>query len=378
MTSKMKTVHTMTLEALGGLHHARCSDPNVTPYQNVNENTYYPDTRGVINTNNVWWEEPDTNYDNKAEANAYTNEVFLKTGIEIGVAHKDWHELSDETKNKIYTSTLPVWDSRKNQVVIMTVDDACCKDKLGRPLNPLGRTGNAGRGSLWKYGPNHAADMIGSYYDPSDDMFYYLTIRRRDTREIACPGGMIDPGDQAKLAKQATNVVIQTSKNAASREIMEEAISPEGAAVLQEILADPKKTFVIAAGVVDDDRNTDIAFMVSTAFLAIMDKGTAMKIMLQKQNDEVEDVAWRTLEEIKHDHIGVFASHESFFKSAEGKMHELKNTNGLPNFMPSLKRSITFASDDIKRFKAEPIPVDTLSTRFHSIGFHASYPFARR
>lgn len=163
-----------------------------------------------------------------------------------------------------------------------------------------------------------------------NNTFYYLTIRRRDTREVACAGGMIDPGDQAKLAKHATNVVIQTSKNAATREIVEEAISEEGAAVLAETLADPNNTIVIAAGVVDDARNTDFAFMVSTAFLATMDKETTMKIMLQKQNDEVEDVAWRTLEEIERDSIGVFASHMSFFKIAERKMHELKMPTVFP------------------------------------------------
>ena len=33
-------------------------------------------------------------------------------------------------------------------------------DSLGRPLNPVGRTGLCGRGLLGKWGPNHAADPI--------------------------------------------------------------------------------------------------------------------------------------------------------------------------------------------------------------------------
>ena len=32
----------------------------------------------------------------------------------------------------------------------------------GIPLNPRGRTGVAGRGVLWRWGPNHAADPIVS------------------------------------------------------------------------------------------------------------------------------------------------------------------------------------------------------------------------
>lgn len=377
MLSIMKTVHLETLKAIGVML-ARCCDPEAKPYQNVKENTFYPNKR--VNKDKVWWEDSYDEYNPET----YNNDEFLKKGMEMGWAHKDWNELTDETKNNILTSTLPFWDSEKNQVVLMTVGDACCKDELGRPLNPLGRTGVRGRGSLGKYGANHAADMIPAYYNPSNDMFYYLTIRRRDTREVACAGGMIDPGDQAKLAKQATNVVTQTSKNAATRELKEEAITEEGAAVLAEALADSDKTIVIAAGVVDDARNTDLAFMVSTAFLATMDKQTAMKIMLQKENDEVLDVAWRSLWEIKHDTIGVFASHMSFFKIAERKMKELKDANRLPGMMPSLKRSITFVPDDamppddMKRFKMESAPVDSLSTRFHNIGMHASYPFARR
>jgi len=378
----MKTVHIKTLKAIG-VTLARCCDPEATPYQNVKENTLYPTTR--VNKDKVWWEEPYDEYDEVAES--YNNDEFLKKGMEEGWAHKDWHELSDETKNNILTSTLPFWDSEKDEVVLITVDDACCKDELGRPLNPLGRTGVKGRGSLGKYGANHAADMIPVFFNPSDGKFYYLTIRRRDTHQVACPGGMIDPGDKAKLAKQATNVVIQTSKNAAAREIVEEAISEEGAAVLQQTLADPNNTIVIAAGVVDDARNTDFAFMVSTVIMVPMTKDTAMQIKLQKQNDEVEDVAWRTLEEIEHDTIGVFASHMSFFNIAERKMQELKDAKRLPGMMPlmpSLKRSITFvpddmmSPDDMKRFKMNSAPVDSLSTRFRDIGMNASYPFSRR
>ena len=36
----------------------------------------------------------------------------------------------------------------------------------GAPLNPLGRTGLAGRGLLGKWGPNHAADPIVTRWEP--------------------------------------------------------------------------------------------------------------------------------------------------------------------------------------------------------------------
>lgn len=363
-------VHTWSLQAIGK-PRARCSDPDEMPYQDVQQGTSYPKRR--VDKNKIWWEHPCDEYN----PTFYNNRKFLEKGKKQGWAHNDWDELSLADKQTILTSTLPVWDPDNDQVVFLRVLDACYIDDLGRPKNPLGRTGISGRGSLGKYGANHAADMIPGYFDPDTGEFYFLTIRRRDTCEVACAGGMIDPGDQAKVAKQATNLVIQTSKNAAAREIVEEAISEEGAAVLRETLADPNNTIVIAAGVVDDARNTDNAFMVSTAFLAIMDKETAMKIMLQKQNDEVEDVAWLTLKQIERDEKGVFASHMSFFKAANLKMNQLKKTNRLPGMMPSLKRSNTFVPDDKKRFKVE-LTVDNVQARFHNIGIHASYPFARR
>ena len=68
------------------------------------------------------------------------------------------------------------------------------KPTTSRPLNPVGRTGMAGRGLLGKWGPNHAADPIVTRFDPSDPrVLQMVAIKRKDTGQWAIPGGMVDP-----------------------------------------------------------------------------------------------------------------------------------------------------------------------------------------
>ena len=78
------------------------------------------------------------------------------------------------------------------------------------PLNVRGRTGLKGRGVLGKWGPNHAADPIVTRWkrdsggevvkDPESGkpILQFVSIQRRDTKEWAIPGGMVDPGEQGR------------------------------------------------------------------------------------------------------------------------------------------------------------------------------------
>ena len=75
----------------------------------------------------------------------------------------------------------------------------------GRPLNPVGRTGLSGRGLLWRWGPNHAADPIVTRWKKDEDgrvckvgkkpVLQFAGIQRRDTGHWAIPGGMVDQGE---------------------------------------------------------------------------------------------------------------------------------------------------------------------------------------
>jgi ADP-ribose pyrophosphatase len=118
-------------------------------------------------------------------------------------------------------------------------------DKLGRPLNPMGRQGIAGRGELGKWGVNNAADPIVIAVDEAGHKSILL-IRRRDTGEWALPGGMVDPGEHVSIT--------------AKRELKEEAGID---------LADVP-SIEVAKGYVNDPRNTDNSWMETVASLMVV------------------------------------------------------------------------------------------------------------
>ena len=72
-------------------------------------------------------------------------------------------------------------------------------DAAGRPLNPRGRTGMSNRGTLGKWGANHAGDAVVTRYSPDRPgrPLEFVAIRRQDTGEWAIPGGMMEPAELA-------------------------------------------------------------------------------------------------------------------------------------------------------------------------------------
>ena len=61
----------------------------------------------------------------------------------------------------------------------------------GRPLSPAGPTGITGRGRLHHFGPNPAADAVLTY--GTGRRALVLLVRRRDTGQLAFPGGFREP-----------------------------------------------------------------------------------------------------------------------------------------------------------------------------------------
>ncbi|MHC1697002.1 MAG: ADP-ribose pyrophosphatase [Geobacteraceae bacterium] len=114
-------------------------------------------------------------------------------------------------------------------------------DLAGRPLNPEGRTGLSGRGLLGKWGPNYAADPIITRLNRSSGMLEMLAIQRKDTGQWAIPGGMVDKGEEVSRTL--------------SRELQEET----GVTLAMD------QGRMIYRGYVDDPRNTDHAWMETTA-----------------------------------------------------------------------------------------------------------------
>lgn len=132
----------------------------------------------------------------------------------------------------------PAWDRSLQRTV--SLEGALRQDEEGRPLNPWGRTGLRGRGRLGRHGANFSADPIVTRI--VDDFLEVVLIERKDCREWAIPGGMVDAGEDFRAA--------------ARRELREET-------GLDLSFADAAE---VASGYVDDPRNTDHAWMESKAF----------------------------------------------------------------------------------------------------------------
>lgn len=151
------------------------------------------------------------------------------------------------------------------------------RDAEGRPLNPWGRTGLAGRGRLGKHGANFSADPIvtrraGGHLEA-------VLILRRDCGQWALPGGMVDAGEEFLAA--------------ARRELHEETGL--------ELDLGPARE--VSSGYVDDPRNTDHAWMESRAYhLHLGSEGA-----LPRGGDDACEAAWVAVNRSLFDRL--YASH---------------------------------------------------------------------
>ncbi|KAJ8922952.1 hypothetical protein NQ315_001498 [Exocentrus adspersus] len=189
----------------------------------------------------------------------------------------------------------------------------------GRPFNPEGRTGVRGRGVLGKWGPNHAADPIVTRWKLVDGtkqinsfsklpVLQFCAIQRRDCKQWALPGGMVDPGEQ----------VSETLK----REFLEEAMnSLEASKEQSESDMEMVKQFFqggteIYKGYVDDPRNTDNAWMETVAVNFHDDEGTSVGKFDLKAGDDAQSVRWTDIDR----NLDLYASHSSMIEAVARKL----------------------------------------------------------
>lgn len=144
------------------------------------------------------------------------------------------------------------------------------RDGQGRPLNPVGRTGIAGRGLLGKWGPNYAADPIITRFNRATGNIEMLAVQRRDNGQWAIPGGMVDKGEE----------VTRTL----SRELHEET----------GVSLEMEKGRLIYRGYIDDPRNTDHSWMETTAKHLHLGPEVAECMNLQA-GDDARAVRWLPL-----------------------------------------------------------------------------------
>ncbi|XP_043650761.1 ADP-ribose pyrophosphatase, mitochondrial [Drosophila teissieri] len=159
----------------------------------------------------------------------------------------------------------------------------------GLPLNPIGRTGLTGRGSLGRWGPNHAADPIVTRWKRNDqgaivanpatgkNILQMVAIQRSDNKLWAIPGGMVDPGENvsATLKREFTEEALNFTDKA---NMVERFFQAGGVQVYQ--------------GYVDDFRNTDNAWMETTALNFHDEDGSQVGQLELVAGDDATNVRW--------------------------------------------------------------------------------------
>jgi ADP-ribose pyrophosphatase len=145
----------------------------------------------------------------------------------------------------------------------------------GFPVNPFGRTGIKGRGVLGKWGANFAVDAIITTINPVANQLFVLTIARRDTGEMAFPGGMVDKGENPIQAR--------------NRELEEELSMQSG--MLESALYEK----IVFQGYVDDPRNTDNAWLETTAIHSHIPY-EQVKWLNLKAGDDAASFAWHPVQ----------------------------------------------------------------------------------
>ncbi|KAK3605981.1 hypothetical protein CHS0354_019660 [Potamilus streckersoni] len=139
----------------------------------------------------------------------------------------------------------------------------------GIPMNPIGRTGLMNRGSLGRWGPNHAVDPVitrWKYHETGQKMmedgkpvFEFVSVRRLDSGLWALPGSILAPGRlptenlKIKFSEEALGALGEDRRQ--KKKIKKE---------MEKLL---RKGELIYQGYADDPRNTDNAWLESTVYL---------------------------------------------------------------------------------------------------------------
>lgn len=179
----------------------------------------------------------------------------------------------------------------------------------GRPINPVGVTGLAGRGLLGKWGPNHAADCLITRNNGHEIQF--VAIRRSDTGAWAIPGGFVEEWETAAKA------VMREFREEACRLTNEEG-GEEAKKALDKIF-ETHKGVCVFKGYVDDHRTTDNAWIETVAVHRHISPEEADSLQLSA-GDDAAAVKWMTMSMDNEAYVNLHASHRQITDSVLAEM----------------------------------------------------------
>ena len=262
------------------------------------ENPDYP-ARAAVSDEEVRWSAPLEGY----SPPDWTHQVVHANARDAATGHK-WADPADVSAMKEELEGRTTFATGNGDEA--TFKEALEFDEVGRPLNPVGRTGLAGRGLLGKWGSNHAADPIVTRFHPVSGKLQVVAIQRKDTKQWAIPGGMVDPGE-------AVSVTVK-------REFTEEAGAIEDEAERAQFEADTAALFdhggvQVYRGYVDDPRATDHAWMETTAFHFHCSTELGSRIPL-KAGDDAGQVMWLDVSMANPIYRDLYGAHRAMIDEA--------------------------------------------------------------
>ncbi|KAH8260598.1 hypothetical protein KR038_008250 [Drosophila bunnanda] len=235
-------------------------------------NNMYPRSgvlRFPVSDDHVFWSVPYTNYCPPVYTAPHIGGQVWADPVLSETFHPKWNQLDGQVNRESFHGAYEVKD--------------------GLPLNPIGRTGLSGRGLLGRWGPNHAADPIVTRWKRNAEgaivtnstsgknIIQMVAIQRSDNKLWAIPGGMVDPGENVSVTLK--------------REFTEEAMNFTDKANMVEKFFREGGVHVYS-GYVDDFRNTDNAWMETTAINFHDEDGQQVGQLELMAGDDATNVRW--------------------------------------------------------------------------------------
>ena len=238
----------------------------------------------------------------------FTAPEVLANGRELATGGR-WADTPKPLRFELNARTTYTLDNNDG-VQLRTVVDF---DTRGAPLNPHGRTGLRGRGLLGQWGPNHAADPIVTRREPLTGQLQLLAILRKDTHEWALPGGMVKEGNSVSAT------VLRSMQEVGHGKFKKK----EDRALFDSLVSKLFKTGApIYRGYVDDPRNTDNAWMESTAvhFHCSSELG-AMLPLVADTSSKAGAVGWLDMDaEREPRYAALYGNHREWAEHAKASM----------------------------------------------------------